>query len=181
MKIITIILITFSAVLLLLIITVGWLGLFSTVNVSERVEGGYTVVGNEFIGDYMNVGKQMKDIDSRLKAAGLNSTKGFGIYYDNPKVTPKNKCRSFIGDIIELKDMNRIEDFKKAGFKVDTIAKKMSVLVEFPVKNQFSYFIGPIKAYPAINKYMKAKNYKPILTWELYDTPNKKIYYIMQL
>ena len=69
---------------------------------------------------------------------------------------------------------------KSEGFKVDSVPKGNAVVVELPIKNNISYMIGPIQAYPAISKYMQAKGYKPKLSLEVYDVPVKKIYYIMQ-
>jgi hypothetical protein len=55
-----------------------------------------------------------------------------------------------------------------------------SVVVEFRAKSMFSYMIGPIKAYPVLNKYLKEKNYTVTTSLEIYDMPNKMIYYVMQ-
>lgn len=41
--------------------------------------------------------------------------------------------------------------------------------------------IGIMKVYPAINKYIIEKKYQYNEIMELYDTPNKKIFYIMPL
>ena len=141
------------SVLLVLVISIlifaGWLGVFSNITITEKMDGNYIIAGQEFVGDYAKVGQQMPRIDKKLKDVGLNCTRGFGIYYNNPDITPKEKCRSYIGDIIEENDYSHIEDVKKLGLKVDTIYKKKSLIIEFPYKNMMSFFVGPMKAYPA--------------------------------
>ena len=180
MKTLKIILAIIGLLLVLAFVFFWNMGLFTSVNVAEREEGGYKVVGMEYTGSYSDAGKSMMDIDKKLKETGIICTKGFGIYYDNPQVTPKEKCRSFVGNILEEKDLGRITELLAKGFKVDSVPKGNAVVVELPIKNNISYMIGPIQAYPAISKYMQAKGYKPKLSLEVYDVPVKKIYYIMQ-
>ncbi len=181
MKVFTIILSIILALVLIVLIFAGWLGFFSNLTITEKTDVDYVVAGQEHIGDYSKVGILSKNIDSKLRTSGINCTRGFGIYYDNPNITPKEKCRSFLGNIIEEKDYSRLVDIKKLGLKVDTIHKKQTLVIEFPYKNMISFVVGPMKAYPFLNKYIKEKGYKPTLVWELYDVPNKKIYFKMQL
>lgn len=178
---------TFNKILLiagiLLAITVGFLvymGFFSTINVEEKEEGGYTIAGTEIVGPYSKVGKQIGEVDKKLKELGINSTKSFGIYYDDPKITPKEKCRSFVGNIIDEKDFDKIKFIPSIGLMVDTIPKVNAVTAEFPIKNMMSYMIGPMKVYPVISKYMMDKKYKSGSSIEIYDKVEKKIIFIMQ-
>jgi hypothetical protein len=180
MKIIKIIL----SILLILIIGIlifGWVnGLFTPVTVIEKEEGGYKLAGMEYVGAYKNAGKFMNEVEMKLKNAGLECKKGFGIYYDDPKTTPEEKCRSFVGGVLEGNDYSKIPDLESVGFKVDSIDIASSMVVEFPIKSDFSYMIGPMKAYPAISKQIMEKGYKVNVSLEVYNKPEKKIVYIMQ-
>jgi hypothetical protein len=55
------------------------------------------------------------------------------------------------------------------------------VVVEFPYKNELSYVIGPARAYPVIMKYAKENKLAMKIAYEIYDTLEKKIYYIMEV
>jgi len=180
MKTLKIIAIIIIVIVLLGFLTTWWLGLYTNVAVIDKQSGSYILVGEQFVGDYAKVGETMMNVDKKLKAAGINCHKGFGIYYDNPKVTPREKCRSFLGDVLEDRYFPRIEEIKSLGLKVDTVRQKQALIAEFPMRSRLSYFIGPMKVYPVMQKFADQNHYKYSLAMELYDVPLKKIFYIMQ-
>lgn len=168
---------------ILVVIVVGFLaymGFFSTVKVDEKEEGGYTVAGMEIVGPYSKVGQYIGDVNKKLKEIGINSTKGFGIYYDDPKTTPNEKCRSFVGNIIDEKDFDKIKYIQSIGLKMDSIPKAKAVVAEFPIKNMMSYMTGPMKVYPVISKHLTDKKYTSALSFEVYDNVQNKIIFAMQ-
>lgn len=180
MKTLKIILITLASLFFIILLCGWYIGFFKNIEPTEKQEGGYTAAGMEFTGPYSKAGKYIMDVDNKLKAMGIACEKGFGIYYDDPKAVPAEKCRSFVGNILEEKDFNRIPELKSAGFRIDSIPRAKAVIAEFPIKNTLSYMFGPMKVYPALSKYMSEKGYKCALSLEVYDTPNKKIIFIMQ-
>lgn len=169
------------AVLVVIALLFGWyIGFFNKVNTNEMIEGGYKVVGIEVTGPYSKVGKSLMSVNKKLNDMGIVSTKGFGIYYDDPKTVPPEKCRSFVGNILEEKDLNKISELKSAGFRIDSIPKTTTVVAEFPLKNSISYMVGAMKVYPVLSKYIEEKGYKATMTVEIYDPVNKKIIFMMQ-
>ncbi|MGZ4056798.1 MAG: GyrI-like domain-containing protein [Bacteroidia bacterium] len=180
MKKLKIILAIFALLIIIGFIYAGYLNAFSHVNVEDKTEGGYKLVGLDFTGPYSKVGKFMMDAEKKLSDNNIKSPKGFGIYYDDPKITPEEKCRSFVGDILLEKDFNQIPKLKSLGFKIDSIPESPSVVAYFPIKSPLSYMIGPMKVYPEITKYMTEKNYKSNLSLEVYDADNKMIMFVMQ-
>lgn len=165
-------------VLALIVIGFLWyIGVFATIKVEEKTEGGYTVAGVEVVGPYSKAGQHIGEVANKLKEVGVLSTKGFGIYYDDPKNTPQEKCRSLVGFIIEQRDIDKI---KSTGLKVDSVPSAKAVVAEFPLRNMLSYMIGPVKVYPEISGYMSEKKYKPVLSFEIYDSDEKKIIFAMQ-
>jgi hypothetical protein len=157
-----------------------WIGAFTTINLQDKQSDSYVIVGSDYVGDYSKVSETMMQVDKKLKDLGINCKRGFGIYYDNPKNTPKEKCRSFVGNIIEEKDFAKLAVIKDAGLKVDSVGEKNSLIIEFPFKNKLSYMVGPLKAYPALMKHADQNHYKASLIMEVYDMPQKMILYIMQ-
>lgn len=159
----------------------GWyIGCFSHIAIIEKEEGGYHVIGVNVTGPYSGIAKDMENVNGQLKAMGVAGKKGFGIYYDDPKIVPKQKCRSFVGYIIEEKDFNIVSALKPEGLTIDSIPKARSLVAEFPIRNSFSYMVGPMKVYPALSEYMNRKGYKSGLAVEIYDIPDRKIRFIMQ-
>ncbi len=180
MKTLKIILLIIVLVISSLTLFTWYLGLFTSIEVQEKVAGGYIVVGKDFIGEYSKAGKFMLGVNKELQFAGIKSTKGFGIYYDNPKVVAPDKCRSFVGDVLEKKDYDKVNELQAKGFKVDTIRVANAVVAYFPIKSMMSYIIGPIKVYPQLSKYISKNGYNITETIEIYDVPAKQIEYIMQ-
>jgi hypothetical protein len=163
-----------------IIVFAVYLGVFNEIKMEEKQEGGYVIAGYDVLGPYSMAGKSMSDVDVKVRNAGLQLTMGLGIYYDDPKVVPPQKCRSFIGFILDKQSLNKITDLKTAGLKVDTILPASSVVAEFPLKNNLSYMIGPMKVYPVFSTYMNQKRYKPALSFEIYDKLHDKIVFVMQ-
>ena len=77
-------------------------------------------------------------------------------------------------DLVKI-DVNR----NRFDFKVLEAADY--VVAEFPIRNSFSYVIGPTKVYPAIYKYLKKNGLKSAGPGiEIYDATAKKIYFLMR-
>lgn len=167
--------------ILLGLVGYAWhLGVFATMQVEEKEEGGFTVTGLEFTGPYSEAGKTLSEVDEKLKKLGINCVRGFGIYYDDPKITPSEKCRSYVGSILEEKDHGKVPQLVSAGLRVDSIPRTLSVITRFPLRSSLSYMIGPMKAYPAIEKHLSENKYKIDLSLEIYDPSAKQILFIMQ-
>lgn len=174
---------TLLVLTLLVVVAIGFLwymDYFASIKIEEKEEGGYMLVGKGVIGPYSDVGKHMLDADNKLRELGIKCTKGFGIYYNDPNTTPKEKCRSLVGNILEIQDFAKIKNLTLDGLKRDSIPKAKAIVAVFPIKNTWSYMLGPMKVYPKFSQYMAEHNYKPVLSFEIYDMPKEKIIFVMQ-
>lgn len=168
------------AIIIVSLLTFYWyIGGFESLEVKKGAAGGYLVAGLNHTGAYHTVGTTMEKADSMLRSIGIECTKGFGIYYDNPEATPEEELRSYVGNIIENADQAQIENMKAAGLRVDSIANKNALIVEMKTRSNLSYMIGPMKAYPLLNEKVKSEGCTPSLAFEIYDVPAKKAFYIM--
>ncbi|MEI7941580.1 MAG: hypothetical protein WCH76_00230 [Candidatus Riflemargulisbacteria bacterium] len=157
-----------------------YMGMFSKLNVQEKEMGPYTMAFEKVIGPYSKTKVAFDNVYNKLKEKGFATTKGIGIYYDDPAKVPANELRSDCGSIIGDTDFIRLIELQGV-VEVQTIAASKALVVEMPIRNVMSYMFGPMKAYPAIIKY--AKEMKVLLgdvSYEIYDMPNKKIYYVFQ-
>jgi len=175
------ILVVVVSLLIVALAYIWYSGAFTDVMVVEKTEGGYKVVGQEFTGSYSKAGRSISEVDKKLKDMGISCSKGFGIYYDDPKTTPQEKCRSFVGNILEENDPDKIPRLNSAGLKIDSIPRSKVVSAEFPAKTFLSYMIGPIKVYPVLSEYIIEKKYKVTYSLEVYNMPENKITYMMLL
>jgi len=178
MKILKWILIVIIVIVLLVIGFLAYMGIFSPMKPYESKMGPFTIAYENFVGPYGKTGPVFARVSEALKAEGITTARGLGIYYDNPSQVPADKLRSDCGIVIEEKDLAKFNKLK-TKFKVKELAQNDSVVVEFPIRNAVSYMIGPMKAYPALMKYAGEKNYKGTMTYELYDEAHGKAFFVM--
>lgn len=155
-----------------------YLGMFSYVPVTERQMGPYVFAYQEHTGPYSGTMKVFEAVDRILADAGVKAEKGIGVYFDNPSQVPAEKLRSWCGSVIEEADSGKIPALSKR-LSIGSFPKANCIVVEFPIKGGMSFMAGPVKVYPLISKYMLEKGYKGGESYELYDMPAKKIYFIM--
>ncbi len=158
----------------------GYMGVLTTPEASERITGPYTFVYEEFIGPYMDSGPVFDKVFKAVEKEGVKTTKGMGIYFDDPREVPEEKLRSQCGVVVEEKDSGRTPELEKK-FNIKRIKRHESIVVEFPVKNALSYMIGPMKCYSVLMEYAKEKGYKTATPFELYDIPENKILFVMEI
>ncbi len=153
-------------------------GLLAKVTLSEKNVGPYLLVYQKHIGAYNEVGPIMDKLFTDLKENfAIETTKGFGLYYDNPQEVDREELRSIVGCIVEdrtIEDLKRVSD--KYGVK--EYPSSQSVVAEFPYKGQMSILIGIFKVYPKLSTFLKENQYARTPIMELYDQPNEKIEYI---
>jgi len=168
-------------VILLTVLMLAYYGLFAKVTIVEKEAGDFWVIYEKHIGDYKEVGKVMDKLYSRLLGEdAVETTRGFGLYYDNPEKVEKKNLRSIVGCILENKDADKIA-YLKERYKIKKYPSSKSVVVEFPYKGTLSIFIGIFKVYPKIAEYMEQHNYAMVPIVEIYDTPNKTISYVASI
>lgn len=155
----------------------AYFGGFNSIKVKTEVTGGEVIVYKEVKGNY----KQTPDITNEiyyylLNELGIETYKGIGVFYDNPKEVEEKKLRSESGCIIEARDIERLNS-DKCKYKIQILPTDTVITAELLFKGTLSIFMGFIKVYPAIEKYAQTHNMGngPII--EIYDVTNKKIIY----
>ena len=173
-----IVLIVFAVLIAVVVVAYIYYGGLSKVVVKEEVQGGEVLVYEEVTGDYAQTGKFTDKIYySLLNNEGIATTKGFGIFYDNPQQVEKSKLRSDIGCIVEGLDSAQIADLSDK-YKVRIYPQGNYVTAEFAFKGHMSIMIGLMKVYSQIEKFMKENGFSDKgSVMEIYDVPNKKIIY----
>jgi hypothetical protein len=155
----------------------GFFGGFSKITIQNVNAGGEVLVYENVSGAYNQATKISNKIYYDLLSNDkIQTTKGFGIYYDNPQNVEQSKLRSEVGCIVENVDNSTIEKLK-GKYQVKILPNENCLIVEFPFKGGFSIMMGMIKVYPVIGEYIIENNYKDGPLMHIYDVPNKKIIY----
>ncbi len=167
-----------AVIVIILVGVYTYWGGFERVDVSVHYEGGEFLVYEEIKGDYKQSAAVMDKIYySLLNDYKIETTKGFGIYYDNPQITDKDKLRSEAGCILNGKYTEHYEDIN-SRFKMKIFPRDRYIIAEFPYKSKVSVLLSVFKVYPALNKYAKQNAWcldTPVM--EIYDVPNNRILY----
>lgn len=178
MKKMNVVLVIVGVCILTLGIILCYFNAFKTIECTIVEEGGEIIVYESRVGDYKQSGEVMDRVYKTLiDSFGLQTYKGFGLYYDNPKEVETSQLRSDVGCILEDKDFARIPDIERE-MAVSVIPKQQYIVAEFPYKGQLSVLFGIFKVYPALSEYVEQNGYRsdtPVI--EIYDVPNKKIVY----
>jgi hypothetical protein len=174
-------LIIILAVLALLFFILLGFGFFSRITIKRGEQGGERLVFSEAFGDYRKSGLLMDEIyDLLIREASLETFKGFGIFYDNPKEKATESLRYEAGCIIPetIQDLEKIERALGSAYKIKRLEPKECIYLEFPYKGKMSVFFGAMKVYPLIDSYLKQHDLpRDGEVMEIYDVPGKRIGY----
>lgn len=176
------VLIVLTILITALVIFHAYYGGFKKINISISKSGGEVLIYEKIRGDYRQSGIIMDKIyNSLLNKDKIETFKGFGVYYDNPRKVEKSKLRSEAGCVLEKKDIDKLPILKNK-YTFRTFPEKEYITTEFPYKGKISILFSIIKVYSALNKFAKQNRYnEESLIMEIYDTPNKKILYRKEL
>lgn len=175
-----------TGIVLVLVVAVltgvfSYYGLFASVDIKEKDAGPYLLVYTKHIGDYNKVAPVMDKVYYDLKDIyNIETTKGFGLYYDSPQEVSKDKLRSIVGCIVEGKSIIDLDEVTKK-YSVKEYPLSKSLVAEFPYKGYISIMLGIFKVYPKLNKYIEEHKYDEAPIMELYDMPNERIEYIVSV
>lgn len=175
----------YIVILSILVILFLWLlynlGVFVKVEVEVKEVEEMIGIYEDYSGPYKNT-KQIQDklYFRLLDEEQIETFRGFGIYYDNPKEVPKEKLRSKSGCIIEVEDYNKIKKLEEK-FNILKFEKGKYVYTEFPLKSQLSILGGVFKVYPKLDQFVKENNYEMKEITEIYDIKSGKILYLSRM
>ncbi len=156
------------SVLVVLVAFLGYSGFFTSVVINEEIEGPYVFVGKEYLGDYALSGKRIDSLSNDLKTMNIDVSTSFGIYRNNPEVTPVDNLKSMLGIILQTKDSLQILSLKRSGFVVLHMGQTKSMIVDFPNRTPLSLIASILKVYPELKKYRKKNNYLDVAVLEVY-------------
>ncbi len=158
----------------------SYMGAFQNVVFENTKNKEYVLVYKTHVGDYAQSGKAMDDIFKWLLDNKIKATKGFGLYFDNPKKVDKSQLRSMTGCVLEETDYDKIELIKKK-FLVKKIASYDTYHTTFPYRNKMSIALSVMKVYSALVDYITKNDKTPMARGmlEIYNMTEGRIEYYM--
>lgn len=143
----------------------AYFGGFSQVEVKSGTFEETTIVFATHRGAYEGIGASWADFDKELEALGLAECDSLAVYLDPPS-TEKDALRSVIGCRID--DLDPALRSKLADVPTATLPAAQTVQADFPFRGFPSFFIAPMKVYPALSKSEIVTESDPVLAIEVY-------------
>jgi effector-binding domain-containing protein len=155
-----------------------YFGGFAKIELQIAETGGETLVFEEITGDYKQSAVVMDKIyHDLLEKEDIETYRGFGIYYDNPKEVEIDKLRADAGCILEDSLLKHIPELE-GKYNIKTLPTSTYISTEFPFRGKLSVLLGILRVYPALQKFAKSNQLDNLgEVVEIYDIPNKKIIY----
>ena len=170
-------LIIIGILIVLFICIYGYYGGFTKIEFKPQKQDKETIVYESVTGDYSQTSKYTDKIYfALLNEDKVETTRGIGIFYDNPQTTDKDKLRSDVGCVLDNPDSITIARLSEK-YQLQALPAGDFIVTEFPMNGSLSFLLGIIKVYPALNRYCIKHGYKDSPIMEIYDVPNKKIIY----
>lgn len=165
-------------IILAVVLVLAYYGLFASVVIEEKEKGGFVLVYEMHRGPYQEVAGIIERISASLLGEyNITASRGFGLYYDDPRAVRKEDLRSIAGCILDGQSDERIA-YIGERYKTAQYPKTKSVTAEFPFRGKLSIFLGIVKVYPKLGEYMVQHDYPPVPIMEIYDSAGKKTHYV---
>lgn len=174
MKTVIIIISAISIIILIL----AYYGAFAKIKVKVEPHDSNYIVYKPVTGSYKQSGIVSDEVYyDLLNNYGVETYKGIGLYFDDPKDTATEDLRSEIGCVLESTQISDLEEIKDK-YNTKKLSEGNYPTVQFPYKGKLSVIFGLLKVYPALNKFKEDnKEYQNSYIIETWDIPNKKIIY----
>jgi AraC family transcriptional regulator len=128
-----------------------YLGAFKAVEITVQDELPIKMIYKDHIGAYHKIVPVIESVENWVKANGLDCTRSFGEYLDNPDIVDEDRLKSRGGCIVDQFPEQLPEEFK-----TQTLPARRYVHVTF----EGSPSIGPFKVYPAARKFAAEERLK---------------------
>ncbi|XP_012719297.2 testis-expressed protein 264 [Fundulus heteroclitus] len=101
--------------------------------------------------------------------------KSIGIFYDDPRQRPLEKCRYTVGSILcegeEKPDEGLLKLYEEFGFKVFSLPEvSHAVTTTFPCTTNVSYVLAPHRVYPRLSSYIEERKLSGFPYLEIYHS-----------
>lgn len=144
----------------------AYMGGFQKVEIARGSFGPAEIIFSTHRGPYREIGESWTDFVEDLEDVGFTRCDALAIYLDPPDAAPED-LRSILACRIDaLGEAERSMLIDRFGHAV--LPRTEAFTASFPYKNYASYFLAPMKVYPAFARHDGGEAGDPLLAIEIY-------------
>jgi len=171
---------TFIAVLLGIIVFFVYLGFYTgyyrSVEIAETKAPAFILLSKDHLGPYHKIVPVIEEVETWAKSKGIDCSKSFGLYIDDPKVAEEIRLKSKGGCILNKRLTADLISQLPQGFTESLFPEDGSEGDYVKAVFDGAPGIGPLKVYPAVLNFIEEKRL-PFVGWnvlEVYETNTGK-------
>lgn len=156
----------------------GYFGAFTKIVVAKETRPSAVLAYQTYQGKYSKVGPVMNALYADLiRDFQVSPTRGFGLYYDDPREVAAEQCRAVVGCVLDDTEDEKMAQIRER-FSVVEMPESQALVVRFPYKGSLSIILGVLRVYRPLLKQIERQNIGSGPIMEIYDMPNCVIEYI---
>ena len=154
-------------------------GGFQTLTVDTLETTSQPMAGLYYRGGYETMVPTFEKANLLLDSLGTAKAPGLAWFFDDPKTVAKQECRGFYGRALtQTLDSAALFSLRASGLHLDTLPGGKALVVVYRASNTLAYRVGPLLAYPLLDKAIREAHYDaPLAVYENYDEEKGVTYY----
>ena len=160
-----------ASIALVVVALLAWLGAFKSLTVNDSPQGGYVVVGYDYMGPFEKIGPVYERVVATGDSLGLSTDSLIGVYYSNPEEVAPDSLLSFVGIVVGNSD-DDLGTLDFGNMRTEQIPAGRALWIDFPYSNTLGMIVGIMRAYDALGEASVAAGLEPGWVYEIHSEGN---------
>ena len=138
-----------------------YMGFHTQITIEETILPSKVILYKEYIGDYREMNKALKVLETELKELETTKYSEFGMFYDQPnQLEDPKQARAIIGAMIDPRERHIASKFliNHNHYRISEYNDQTCISAKFPYRNELSLAWVISKVYPALVEHGKSNN-----------------------
>jgi hypothetical protein len=160
-----------ASLVLVVVGLLAWLGAFTSLTVNDSPQGGYVVMGYDYMGPFEKIGPVYERVVAKSDSLGISTDSLVGVYYSNPDEVAPDSLLSFVGVVVGKSD-DDLGTLDFGGLRPERIPSGRALWIDFPYSSTLGMYIGIMRAYGALGEAATEAGLEPGWVYEVHTKGN---------
>ena len=156
---------------LVVVALLAWLGAFKSLTVNDSPQGGYVVVGYDYMGPFEKIGPVYERVVATGDSLGISTDTLIGVYYSNPDEVVPDSLLSFVGIAVGNSD-DDLGTLDFGAMRTERIPAGRALWIDFPYSVRLGMYVGIMRAYDALGEAAAEAGLEPGWVYEIHTDGN---------